>query len=322
MAKNSEVRGQALVSIVLPTYNGARYLRQSIESCLNQTYSNIELIIVDDGSTDDTPDIIGSFRDSRIKSLKHDKNKGLPHALNTGFAAARGEFLTWTSDDNEYLPQAIEEMVAFLTVQDCPFVYCDYFSVSDEMAEKKPIKFPDFPPFERGNYIGACFMLRREVAAETGEYDSGVSLVEDYDYWIRISRKFSMKHLARPLYLFRKHDRSLSATRAYEIRIADPLLRLKHRLITGGQARDAITRAVTEKQPGFSTINALAARVLLGGTIIGELNKFEKGLLTHEECLTRIAASINRRLPALQACFHTGKIIKRVARPVLKTHAG
>jgi len=71
------------VSIVLPTYNGAKYIRQSIDSCLNQTYKNIELIIVNDGSTDGTPEIIRSYEDGRIKYLTHEKNKGLPHALNT-----------------------------------------------------------------------------------------------------------------------------------------------------------------------------------------------------------------------------------------------
>ena len=76
------------VSIILPVYNGADYVGRSIESCLHQTYNNIELIIVDDGSVDKTAAIVGSYQDSRIQYIKKEKNEGLPKALNTGFAAS------------------------------------------------------------------------------------------------------------------------------------------------------------------------------------------------------------------------------------------
>src|SRR3989338_10314783 len=102
------------VSIVLPTYNGARYLRQSIDSCLSQTYKNIELIIVDDCSTDETPDIVHSYNDPRIRYVRNKTNQRLPRSLNIGFALTTAEYLTWTSDDNEFLPQAIETMLKVL----------------------------------------------------------------------------------------------------------------------------------------------------------------------------------------------------------------
>ena len=107
-------QGSPKVSIVLPTYNGAKYIRQCINSCLNQTYNNIELIIVDDGSKDETPDIIKSYKDERIKYIMHARNLGLPYALNTGFRNAVGEYLTWTSDDNYYTKKAIETMLSFI----------------------------------------------------------------------------------------------------------------------------------------------------------------------------------------------------------------
>src|SRR5262245_61923913 len=96
--------GEPSVSIVLPTYNGSRFLAESIQSCLDQTYPDFELIIVDDCSTDVTPAIIAEFsaRDSRVHTVRHEKNKKLPGALNTGMALSRGRFLTWTSDDNLY----------------------------------------------------------------------------------------------------------------------------------------------------------------------------------------------------------------------------
>ena len=104
------------VSIVLPTYNGAsKYLRQAIESCLNQTYRDIELIVVDDCSTDSTPDVVRSFNDPRIRYVRNETNQRLPRSLNIGFALTTGEYLTWTSDDNEFLPEAVDVMLDFLT---------------------------------------------------------------------------------------------------------------------------------------------------------------------------------------------------------------
>src|SRR6516162_6752271 len=101
-----------LISIVLPTFNGARYLREAIESCLHQSYPNWELILVDDASTDETPSIIADYlaRDRRVTSLRNPVNRKLPGSLNAGFAQARGELLTWTSDDNCYRPHALNEM--------------------------------------------------------------------------------------------------------------------------------------------------------------------------------------------------------------------
>lgn len=104
-----------LVSIVLPTYNGEEYISRAIQSIINQTYTNWELIIVNDCSTDSTLEIINNFskQDSRIKIINNDKNMKLPASLNRGFKEANGEYYTWTSDDNEYYPEAIEKMVNF-----------------------------------------------------------------------------------------------------------------------------------------------------------------------------------------------------------------
>src|SRR5260370_31743679 len=117
-----------LVSIVLPTYNGSRYLAESIQSCIDQTYLNWELIIVDDASTDDTPAIIDRYvsHDPRISSVRHDANRRIPGGLKTGFARSRGEYLTWTSDDNLYEPDALERMVRYLDAEPAMgMVHCD-----------------------------------------------------------------------------------------------------------------------------------------------------------------------------------------------------
>lgn len=95
-----------LISIVLPIYNGEKYMKQSIDSVINQTYANWELLIVDDGSTDNTAAIAREYaeKDNRIKYYKNPQNMRLPKTLNRGFSLATGDYLTWTSDDNYYYP--------------------------------------------------------------------------------------------------------------------------------------------------------------------------------------------------------------------------
>ncbi len=120
-----------VISIVLPVYNGRKYVKESIASCLNQTFSDFELIIVDDCSQDQTPAIIDELArtDSRIKVIRNERNQKLPASLNIGFKQARGIYHTWTSHDNAYLPAALEEMLEFLQKHShIDIVYCDYMS--------------------------------------------------------------------------------------------------------------------------------------------------------------------------------------------------
>jgi glycosyltransferase involved in cell wall biosynthesis len=223
------------VSIVLPTYNGAMYLRRSIDSCLNQTHRNIELIVVDDGSTDDTPEIVSSIRDRRASYVKHDTNRGLPLALNTGFAKATGDYLTWTSDDNFYDKDAIQQMASYLTNGKHEFVYCDFYRFTrDDLSDLELIRSPDTPALLEGNNVGPCFLYSRRVKDAVGEYDQDAALSEDYDYWIRASKRFSIHHLAEPLYFYRHHLKS-SLSRYYEIQMVGALVRVKNEIqdVTG-----------------------------------------------------------------------------------------
>jgi len=207
------------VSIVLPTHNGVRYLRQSIQSCLDQTYRNIELVIVDDGSKLDMRSIVEEFSDKRVRFIRHQQNKGLPAALNTGFRAATGAHLTWTSDDNYYEPTAIERLTRFLQrYPDLGFVYSSMFIVDEGHENAPPRIRRALPPVEvaRQNVIGACFMYPRRVYEAIGEYDASAVLVEDYDYWLRISKQFRMQRLLEPLYWYRYHGESLTSKHTVE----------------------------------------------------------------------------------------------------------
>lgn len=212
-----------LVSIVLPTYNGARYLRRSIESCLRQTHEDLEVIVVDDASTDETPRILDELRahDSRVRSVRHEKNARLPGALNTGHRLARGDYLTWTSDDNWYEPEAISLMVKYLQEhQEVGLTYCGYRQVSPDGTLVTVRDFPNVDNLCNECVVGACFLYRREVYEAVGEYDTTAFLAEDWDYWFRISKKFRFGHIPNVTpYTYVLHPGSLTSTRAADVAI-------------------------------------------------------------------------------------------------------
>lgn len=209
-----------LVSIVLPVYNGARYLEQSVNSCIEQTYSNWELIIVDDCSTDDTPRIVDSLAEKcpRIHAFHNETNRKLPASLNIGFQHAQGQFLTWTSHDNLYRKHAIERMVSVLMEnRDIHVVYAAFQIIDENSAlrAKRPTAEPE--ELSRSNVVGACFLYRNEVHAALGGYDEDVFLAEDYDFWLRAFCKFRLHAIDEDLYLYRVHEASLTSERKEQI---------------------------------------------------------------------------------------------------------
>lgn len=208
------MKGRSLVSIVLPTYNGSQYLGQAVQSCLDQTYTNWELIIVDDASTDNTPGLIAQFSaaDGRIRSVRHNTNRKLPAALNTGFSLAQGEYLTWTSDDNCYRPNALAEMVAFLeTRPEVDIVYTDYTVIDESGEPVRLVRVSSLEELVNRNCIGPCFLYRRAVHDALGGYAEDLYLAEDYDFWLRASIWFRFEALHKDLYLYRHHSTSLTA---------------------------------------------------------------------------------------------------------------
>lgn len=236
---------EPLVSIVLPTYKRAHVLPDAIRSALNQTWTNLDLVIVDDSSPDDTREVVAAFDDPRIRYVRNEANLKLPQALNRGFSLARGDYLTWTSDDNLYAETAIEKMAAELQRGGCEFVYADYYMFADIGPDGRPTdvrhdRLPDTAQLDRGNHIGACFMYTRHVYETIGNYDADLFLVEDYDYFMRIARRFRMKHIAEPLYYFRRDDDTLYVSRFCEVKASDVLVRYKNGLLNESQVLETI----------------------------------------------------------------------------------
>ena len=133
--------------------------------------------------------------------------------MNTGFALAAGDYLTWTSDDNYYEPHAIERLSGFLRNHPgIEFVYASSYIIDElKSAVPPPIRRTQPPQdLKRSNVVGGCFLYTRRVYREVGEYDPGAILVEDYDYWVRVSKRFRMQRILSPLYHYRYHQASLT----------------------------------------------------------------------------------------------------------------
>ncbi len=204
------------VSIVLPTYNGQKYLRRALESILAQDYADWELIAVDDGSSDDTPTILADYaaRDARIRVHRNNPNRKLPASLNIGFGLACGDYLTWTSDDNEYRPHAIGRLLAALqAAPDCDVAYSACSVVDDSGTFIKPHHALAMRALTHKNVVGASFLYRRRVQEALDGYDENLFLVEDYDFWLRASVQFGMVAVPDDLYLYRMHPGSLTSQR-------------------------------------------------------------------------------------------------------------
>lgn len=218
------------VSIVMPIYNGEQYLRESIESIRNQTFQDWELLLVNDCSTDRSLWIMEEYAkmDERICIYSNPKNLNLPNTLNVGFREASGKYLTWTSDDNLYMPDAIETMYyALESRSDVGLVYCDMYYIDESGRVTGQISTGEEQLYFN-DCVGACFMYRAEVLKTVGEYDPDMFLVEDYDYWLRLSRQYRICHLPEIHYYYRRHTHSLTGTRAWEINRQLFRLRLKY----------------------------------------------------------------------------------------------
>jgi glycosyltransferase involved in cell wall biosynthesis len=225
MSINLNDEQAALVSIVLPVYNGEKYLAESLDSVLAQTYQNWELVIINDGSTDGTENLILKYQDKRIKYLPNDGNKGIIFSLNRGLQESNGAYIARLDSDDIALPNRLEKQVGFLS-ENLDYAMCgSYFQTID--SNGRLLKNVMFPANNRDaqSYLllHNCFchsaiMMRTSIAKEL-KYDEKFQVCEDYDLWYRISRKGKILNLPEFTTLYRVHDNNMS-TRKSEIMFA------------------------------------------------------------------------------------------------------
>lgn len=203
---------KGLVSIILPVYNGEKYLSQAIESCLNQTHNNIELIIVNDCSTDSTLTIANRYAemDYRIRIINNKENKKLPASLNFGHNEAKGDYITWTSDDNIYELNALEVLLNEILDNKADIVYSNFALIDEKENKLREVELLGIENIIFGNFIGCCFLYKKEVYKRNNGFDEKLFLVEDYDFWLRAISHSYFSQIKKCLYRYRKHEQSLT----------------------------------------------------------------------------------------------------------------
>lgn len=199
------------VSLVIPAYNAEDYLAESLESLLAQDYTNLQIIVVNDGSTDRTAQILEDYAE-RARLLQQD-NQGQSASLNRGWHEADGEILGYLSADDRLEPDAVSKLVAAL-LQDPErmLVYPDYWLIDRQGRRLKQVIAPAFDHFEvviNGSCpVGPGALLRRQVLEQVGGWDSRLRLIPDWDFLLRVGLCGKVHHHPETLAAFRVHEQS------------------------------------------------------------------------------------------------------------------
>jgi glycosyltransferase involved in cell wall biosynthesis len=204
------------VSVIIPTYNRAHLVGQAIRSVLNQTYQDLEIILVNDGSTDNTEEIVKGFNDDRIRYIRHDENKGAAAARNTGIEAALGEYIAFQDSDDEWLPEKLEKQIRVL--ENAPakvgVVYTDMWRIRGSKRK-----------YWHSPIMGIAIqttVIKRQCFDRVGMFDERFPRLIESDLFIRLSKYYCFHHLDEPLVNYYATPESISTddrrlTRAIEL---------------------------------------------------------------------------------------------------------
>jgi glycosyltransferase involved in cell wall biosynthesis len=212
------------VSVIMPVYNGERFIAEAIESVLAQDFQHWELIVINDGSTDETAKVLAGFVDPRVRII-HQANGGEAAARNRGLEAVSGEYVGFLDADDLYLPEALGHMVAFLdTHTQADALFSDgYFCDEDNrpigrLSEVRPGPFTGciLEPLVLDPSVIAgiiCTLTRRATIASTGvRFDTTLVIGPDWDFWIQFARRARFGYLDRPTCMYRIHHSNISLT--------------------------------------------------------------------------------------------------------------
>jgi len=204
------------ISIVIPCYNGAKFARECIDAALNQTYKDVEVIVLNDASTDDSLEIIKSYGD-KIIYLSWNINKGTAYTLNQGVKTASGEFIKWCSIDDVLLPQAIETMMWFVLgdlQKENTIYYTNYHIIDKHGKHKKDWIEPKTPPdlWKRFYGNGSTTLIHKSVFKKCGLFDESLRHSEDYEFWLRATQIYGVHLTLMPIFTinYRNHPDQLT----------------------------------------------------------------------------------------------------------------
>lgn len=187
------------ISVIIPTYNRAKYLPRAIESVLGQTHTDLELIIVDDASTDETQAYINSLADNRIRVILHSKNLGVSSARNTGIKAAKNNWIAFLDSDDEWLPHKLKTQLEF--IKNNPGIKAIHSNeqwVYNGDKKAQPKKYKRYSGWIFDKCISICCvgpstsLVHKDVFEDVGLFNEAFPVCEDYDLWLRVSHKYEL----------------------------------------------------------------------------------------------------------------------------------
>jgi|GEM_PF-2134646 len=203
----------ALVSIIIPCYNAARYLSEAISSALAQTYGGVEVVVVDDGSTDDSPQVAATYGD-RILYVRQD-NSGASAARNRGILESRGEFLCFLDSDDTLCPDAISRLVPEFADEKVGLVYSAFQTIDEqgtvvgESCTDRCRSGDVFASIVEGPPTIHAPVVRRTALAKAGLYDTRLKQIEDIDLYLRIAHCYEFRFVPEQLMMYRLREGSL-----------------------------------------------------------------------------------------------------------------
>lgn len=211
-----------LVSVILPVYNGEKYLDEAIKSILSQSYKRFELIIIDDGSKDKSLSIIKRFKDSRIKVYSQ-TNKGLAKTLNRGISLSKGTYIARQDQDDFSYPNRLEKQVNYLNINPrCGLVgtWAEIWEGNNKKtrrSHKHPSinKLLQFFLLFNNPFVHSSVMIRKTALKEVGLYSTDKSRQppEDYELWSRIAQKYELANIPEILHAYREVPKSMSRSK-------------------------------------------------------------------------------------------------------------
>ncbi len=217
----------------MPVYNGEKYLRQAIESILSQIFRDFELIIVNDGSTDTTEDIVKSYQDTRIKYFKKE-NSGVIDSLNEGIAQSSGEYIARMDADDISAPTRFEEQIRFFA-EHPNYVLVGSWAVRID-GDGNLLGDMNYPPTTwqsicrysiiHNPFIHSSVMCKKTVFNSAGGYNKSFRHVEDYELWTRVIHKYPCANLPKRLMHYRVHNNQITHTKIGQIRLRGIVLRM------------------------------------------------------------------------------------------------
>jgi glycosyltransferase involved in cell wall biosynthesis len=224
-----------LVSVIIPTYRRSNLLGTAIRSVLNQTFQDFEIVVVDDNSQDDTEEVVRSFGGRKIRYIAHQTNLGCGGARNTGIRNSNSELVAFLDDDDEWLPDKLEEQISVLDHSGAlTGVVCSAFQTVEQSTGRLletvvPTKQGRILDHLGRNRVGppSAVLVRRSCLDKVGLFDETLEFGEDWDLWIRLAQFFEFACVLRPLFRYRIHTMRMTTNYEGRIRGSEHLLR-KH----------------------------------------------------------------------------------------------